>query len=193
MGWKLGQKVIDVIRNKKQSKNEDVLFNTITRELDELKYVFIPALKTHTETFLKYKNIYKDRDVVVLGSGPTLKKYNGNILKDAIHIGVNHTFTYENVELDYLFIQDNLSLGDDLNPDMQQRANNYRKNKCKKIYGVHYVQNGSIYENDFIESDAEKYYFIDQVMPISNYPLMNADITFRPLNDWSSVIFSALA
>lgn len=185
MRIKFVQKLIDKIRGKKVYKEKPLP----NKQLLELKYIHIPAVKTHSECFTKYKNIYRGKSIVVIGSGPTLHHF--NMIKDAIHIGVNHTFTMEHLNLDYLFIQDNLSLVDSENCDIQHKANIYRKDKCKKFYGNHYC-NARITEKDVLEANAERYYFLDHDIPTTEYALLTSDITTRPLNEWSSVIFAAM-
>lgn len=54
--------------------------------------------------FSEYRNIYNDRDVVVVGAGPTLNKYQP--IQGAIHIGTNRVHQNKNLELDFLFRQD---------------------------------------------------------------------------------------
>ena len=189
MRIKVVQKLIDKIRGKKKKVVLNTLLQSITKQVLELKYIHIPAVKTHTCVFSKYKGMYKGRTIVILGSGPTLRFY--NMLKNAVHIGVNHTFTIDQLKLDYLFVQDNLGIGDAENPDMQHRANVYRGKVCKKFYGTHYCD-ARITEQDVLEANAERYYFLDHNIPTSDYAFLTADITTRPLNEWSSVIFAAM-
>lgn len=208
MGFKLGQQLIDILRNKKKdrrSKEFNMLmsFNTrefnalknelnrLQEELDQLKYIHLPALKQHAETFSKYKNIYQGKDIVVVGSGPTLHNY--TMLKDAIHIGVNHTFTVDKLNLDYLFIQDYLNLNKtEQEKNSQKIANNYHKDTCKKMYGVHYLERINIPEENVCEANAERYYFLNHFYPSTPYATFSSDITTRPLNEWGSVIFAAM-
>lgn len=170
------QQIIDKIRGKDLTvlKNEVTLMTSnVSNEIEKLQYLFLPALKKHNETFAKYKNYYNDKDIVVVGSGPTLHSY--KMLNNAIHIGVNHTFTMPNLELDYLFIQDNLSTNDTENPEIQHFANVYRKDLCKKFYGIH-TEKRCITEKDAIEASAERYYFVDHKIPTSNYATFSSDI-----------------
>ena len=182
------QNLIDKLRGKEQKlQHKQQLL-----ALDEIKYIFLPALETNKNTFLKYKDCYKGKDIVLVASGPTMLQYHNDLLKDAVHIGVNNVFEKENVQLDYLFVQDNLTIRSENQEKVQEKANNYRKGICKKFYGEHYCANIKITEQDYDEACAERYYFIDQQLPVSPYAMMSADITTRPLNEWSSVIFAAL-
>lgn len=67
--------------------------------LDESRMV----AKEHEQTFSKYKNAFKGKDVVIVATGETARKY--KYMENAIHIGVNKAF-YLNYPLDFLFIQD---------------------------------------------------------------------------------------
>ena len=178
MRIKIVQKIIDKIRGKK------VLYPNINTNTfyNNLCYAFIPAMNTHPVTFSKYKNIYKNQDIVLVASGPTLEYYTN--INGAIHIGVNHTFLKQSFNLDYLFVQDYLR-------EQQEAANKYRGDKCTKIYGCHYCQ-GGLREKDFDEASAERYYFINQHEKLEYIAISNADITKRPLNVWGSVIFAAM-
>lgn len=154
----------------------------INNSLLQLFYIYLPAMEVHSKVFPKYKSIYKDESLVLVASGPTLNYYER--VKGLIHIGVNHTISKENIDLDYLFVQDYLG-------EQQEITNNYRKNICKKFYGYHCYE-GGLRETDVDETNAERYYFIDQIPPTSYLQLANPNILTRPLNTWSSVIFPAL-
>lgn len=193
MKIKFLQKIIDIIRRKngttrlvKDIKQQNIM---LAKQLEDTRYVFLPALNTHKETFAKYKNMYQGKEIAILGAGPTLKQYSR--LSDVIHIGVNFVFTVENIDLDYLFIQDDLSKCGSKDKNMQQQANKYRGDFCKKFYGVH-RECCCITEINAQKANAERYYFLDQDVPTSEHAIFSSDITSRPLNEWSSVIFAAL-
>ena len=185
------QDIIDNFRGKEVFKSvsaKEGVNQIIKKELMELKYIHLPALKTHSEVFPKYKNIHNGQDIVLVASGPTVKDY--SMLPNTVHIGVNHTYTLENLKLDYLFIQDNLKR--DHMPTAQIDANLYRGCECKKFYGYHYINRYSIPEKDVIEANAERYYFVDQKVPTSDSIFISADISTRPLNCWASIVFPAI-
>lgn len=54
--------------------------------------------------FMKYKNIHTNEICVLLGSGPSLKKYKK--IKNAIHFGVNHMNKQIDFDIDYYFLND---------------------------------------------------------------------------------------
>ena len=151
--------------------------------LQTVESILLPAIYQHQRVFPKYKGIHKGKDVVLMGAGPTLNQYTP--IKDAIHIGTNRTFKFEKVLLDYLFIQDHLTANND-----QEKANKYQGNRCKKFYGMHYLVK-PISVTDTENAQAENFYFIDRESPASSFRNFHSDISLRPLNTWSSIIFPA--
>lgn len=164
----------------------------IREKFDKLFYIVLPAQKSHPAIFAKYKNIYKGKDVVLCATGPTFNYYTP--IKNAIHVGVNNAYKNDNVPLDYLFAQD----GETIVEQGKDKILNYRKEKCQKFFGIHYLKPAEI-ETVFISeksvegAQAERYYFLLHTeLPYSSIPICNADITTRPLNTWGSVSFCAL-
>ena len=169
--------------NKKEKYHELIKhINELNHEILTLKYIYFPALRSHISSFASFKNINKNKKVVLVGSGSSLNSYTP--IENACHIGVNHTFLNNKLKLDYLFIQDNLG-------KLQKKANNYASDTCIKFYGKHYIVTPPS-EADIIEANAKIYYFYDQPVPTANFATCSTDITTRPLNTWSSVIFPAL-
>ena len=58
----------------------------------------------HTKNFAEYRNCFRDKEVVFLATGPTLKYYKP--IPNAIHIGVNFAWRREDITIDFLFAQD---------------------------------------------------------------------------------------
>lgn len=182
------------IWNKIKPRLESLVYRTVNpllqtnlqKEFEELKYIHLPASKVHGDVFPKYRNIYQGKDIVLVASGPTVKDY--SMFNDAIHIGVNHTYTLDYVCLDYLFMHDNLVWKDA--PLLQKNANLYRGADCKKFYGYHFMNRNSIPEKDAIEANAERYYFVNK--PTSDFIFTSTDISTRPLNCWNSIVFPAV-
>ncbi len=159
----------------------------IDYEMAYIANTAIPALSLHKEVFSKYKNINAGKDIVIMGSGDTLNKYEP--IKDAIHIGVNSVFKYDKVKLDYLFLQD-------FSP-FQKEIDEYEGNNCKKFYGIHQLHYWQkrcrpVPESSAIKANAERYFFND--LQIGHNPIWGfvPDITLMPLTTYSSVIFPAL-
>ena len=149
------------------------------------------AQSVHPNTFQRYLNCYKNKDVFLIGCGPSLKYFKGN--HQGIYVGVNRSFLYEDISLDYLFIQDDLD-------ENMSLANQYQQGKCKKFYGIvphfralecqktpelQHIHRISLY--DVQQASAAQYILHDYP-----YPYWPYDISKEPLRDWGGTIFSAL-
>lgn len=145
----------------------------------------------HQKTFGRFKGIYTGKDVVVLATGPSSKTYKP--IPGCAHIGVNHAFLREDVELDYIFTFDY-----GMKPLMKQ-LNAYRKGECIKFYGLWLEDDNELLipESDAIESGALR--FRNDVTHMVNNRSTQVrdcrfayDLTTQPLGDFGSVIFSAM-
>lgn len=58
----------------------------------------------HTRAFAEYRNAFRDKKVVIVGSGPSAKYYKP--ISDAIHIALNYSWRREDISFDYLFTGD---------------------------------------------------------------------------------------
>ncbi|MCR4754402.1 MAG: hypothetical protein K5868_02610 [Lachnospiraceae bacterium] len=58
----------------------------------------------HSSAFHEYKECFRGRDVVLLGTGPTLEYY--NVIDDVVHIGVNSAYKFNKDILDFHFFSD---------------------------------------------------------------------------------------
>ena len=106
--------------------------NYLDRKISNLK-VIIEVQKLHEKTFGKYKNAFAGKDVVLVCTGPTAKKYKP--IKNAIHVGVNGAIYLNNVALDYLFVQD-YTIHQKHNSTLNRDALEYKGNNCKKFWGI---------------------------------------------------------
>lgn len=104
----------------------------MNKKIANLKCI-IEAQKIHEKTFAPYKNAFSGKDVVLVCTGPTAKKY--RMLPNAIHIGVNGAIYLNNVILDYLFVQD-YTIHQKNNEKLVEDAFIYKGNNCKKFFGV---------------------------------------------------------
>lgn len=158
--------------------------NTIylKRYLDYLEMAKI----VNKKAFLNYRNKYSNKEIVLIGNGPTAIKYGKNI-KDAIHIGVNRAFLLKNIKLDYLFIQDNNNAG-----SIFEDVKKYTDESCIKFYGIvdgnHYNVSMTIPDSYINEVNAIKYI----VNPIDFLSDMQYEISIFPLGDFGTVSFSAM-
>lgn len=75
-------------------------------QLNQIKenLFYTQMISYNNEAFAEYKNIFTGKDVVVIGSGPTLNDY--TYIENAIHIGANRAHLNKNIKLDFLFRQD---------------------------------------------------------------------------------------
>lgn len=153
----------------------------IISELEKLKNINIPAAANHPEVFSKYKGCHAGRDVVVVGTGPTLDRYSP--IPGAVHIGVNRAYMQPGLDLDYLVIQDRLKVPD-------ESIVNYRSGQCRKFFGVHYLT--TPYPEKMVEQcGAERYYFdaVSPQTPGKSFPL---DLAHQPFLVFASTIFVAV-
>ncbi len=143
-------------------------------------YQAIEQAKLQSNTFSKYKNIYKNKDIVLVATGPTINFYKP--LKDAVHIGVNRAFCLEKISLDYLFMQDYAAVSGYIE--------NVSHLPCKKFYGIippSWSPKIVIPESIAIKHQAERYYIEVMIGREIAEPLPY-DISVWPFKDWGSVI-----
>lgn len=161
-------------------------------ENDMLRMQELNVFETHQKTFGKYKNYYQGKDIAIIATGPSLKKYKP--LKDVINIGVNKAFMHENIKLDYIFIQDYLATKSYIEQLAQSGYNN-----IKKFYGVvselkfvnFYDSRQLIVPESIINRHkAEKYYLYTRYL--KNHKKFNCDIDKCWIQDCYSVAFSAM-
>ena len=93
----------------------------------------LEAVYLHPKTFGLYRNSFRDKNVVLVCTGPTAQYY--TTLKNAIHVGVNGAIYLQHVPLDFLFVQDN-TLHQNDQGQMNIDAFHYRGNKCQKFFGT---------------------------------------------------------
>ncbi len=157
------------------------------REFDEKKFYEKKAQKHHPQTFSKYKNIYNNKSVAVVGCGPTAAFYNQ--IDDVIHVGINRAFKLKTVKLNYLFALDWMEEEDML------EADNYLVGFCKKFFGTS-PHSGILHFYPKIRR-IPKYH--RKLAKSQNYYIYNhkkegfsKDIENEPLCDIGGTIFSAL-
>lgn len=160
----------------------------IERDIDTKLY----AQSVHPETFGAYLNCHTDQNVALVACGPSVKYFEG--LKDGVvYVGVNRAFLIDKINLDYLFIQDDLEAE-------QEKANRYRHGKCKKFYGIiphgRYIR---VQQDPYLRhirrislanvslANAKQYILAD-----SAYPYWPYDISREAIKDWGGTVFSAL-
>lgn len=139
----------------------------------------------HSQVFPKYKNCNKGKDLVLLATGPSLSNFKP--IENAVYIGVNRAFEYENVKLDYVFIFDNSKP----TPSYLSALNKYKGNNAKKFYGIcsdFELLDCTISESDALEANAERFYL--HSVNSKNIPTYN--IASEAFYNANSVVFPAM-
>ena len=139
------------------------------------------VVNLHTKIFPKFKNINKGKDLVIIGTGPTVNSYIP--IKNAINIGLNRAFEIDKIKLDYLFMVDYNGVKDYI-----RKAKDYN---CKKFYGKYLVHQQPHYNwniPDYIAEEADAYRFYSDSVSKKIYH----DIETAPLMDFASVAFPAI-
>ena len=144
--------------------------------LDESRVVS----KEHKNTFLKYRGAFRGKDVVIVATGETAKKY--QYMKDAVHIGVNKAF-YLDYPLDFLFIQDYTGARDYMDDAAKYRKN--EKEVCKKLYGQLSGSKSCIPVFEFERAGAERYFITENKF--------SYDLSAAKLPGFNSVAFAAFS
>ena len=166
----------------------DYIFNYFKYRNERNFLNIYTVAQTHYKSFNKYKNIYKDKDIVLFATGPSLNNYKK--IENAIQIGVNKSFLNKNLNLDYLFIQDY----DAVNSYLKELDNEKFKNIIKffGILSFNYKRRKNIIipESLVLKYNANKYYLFPNppVKPLYFSP----DIDTNWIQDCYSVIFSAM-
>lgn len=180
---------IKFINRKKEKINIPISANNIDYDtFFNLQIALEKVKKLHMQTLPPFKNIYKDKDIVICGSGPTLNKYIQ--IPNAIHMGLNCTFRNPNLKLDYLFAWDyaNLKRNDPTFFD------DLKKYDCKKFFGCFLHDNIGQVPQCIVE-DLNAYQLYSSARfgfcqdPID--PTIHYDIEVSPLMDFMSVAFFA--
>ena len=163
--------------------------NEINKNIIDLQ-IYITFLelvkKIHINTFMKFKSIHNNSDIVLVANGPSVSKY--KIIKNAIHIGVNRAFHLDNIDLNYLFIQDGFDR------EYIKSAISYNKESCVKFFGK---IDGTLYNNipitipEYFYEDKSIYKYILSCQ-FFNYDKLVYDLISFPLGDFASVIFPAI-
>lgn len=157
--------------------------NTLRIDMTEI----IAAQKVNEETFKKYKNSNANKELAIIATGPTLKKYKP--IKNVLHIGLNKAILRDDIKFDYVFMQDYMVVNSYINNLAQDRFKN-----TKKFFGIMsdstYEGKGTIPESLAIRLSAERYSIMNQ-LKIFNY-LYPRDIAYAPLATSSNVAGSAM-
>ena len=173
-------------------QNEDNIYKfvkTVVKEENRLQQTNISTAFLHQKTFLPFKNIYAEREIVIVASGPSAKYYTKPV-KDAIHIAVNRSFLLENVNFDYIFIQDYSGPTKSYIEDLI----NYQPQSCAKFFGLtceYGDMKRVIPESLACRANALRYR--TDWAPVRFFePKFAYDISTQPLGCFGSIVFPAL-
>jgi hypothetical protein len=177
--------------NFKKSDNDKFqnLLSNSENKINRLIQTNISTAYLHQRTFLSFKEIHKNQEIVILATGPSARYYEP--IANAVHIGVNRAFSMNKVDLDYAFIQDYSGKTKEYIEDL----NNYLPDKCKKFYGItfdyNYKSDATIPESEAIKAHALRYR--TEWVDIKNFvPQFAYDISTQPLGCFGSIVFPAL-
>ncbi len=195
MQRKLHQQVAELQRKADILNNNHAELRTVNqllaRKLSNMKCI-VEAQNLHKISFASYRNAFAGKDVVLVCTGPTAKKYKP--IDGAVHVGVNGAVYLEHVALDYLFVQDN-TVRQTGNNSLNDDADKYAGNNCKKFYGIIPDDRLAAVRSD-IERIAASRMCLRNVSAyvLEDIPHHNVayDIAREPLGDFSGTPFSAL-
>lgn len=163
-------------------KRDQITFHkdkkSLIRNIKDIKS-YILAQQLNKKAFSKYRNIYSGKKIYIVASGPSLNKFKCTD-EDAVYIGINTAIDRSDIKFDFIFVRDFNST------DYFKRYKEYRSN-CIKFFGVcgNNIVNGSIPSR--FKGDNTYFYiikdYLDDIMPW--------DISFEPLADFGSTVFSA--
>lgn len=135
----------------------------------------------HTATFAEFKGCNRDKDVAVVGCGPTLNYYQP--ISGVKHIGVNNAYKKRDLKLDYLFITDYIE-------GNKQIFNEINSVECHKFF-TKFTNDVLLNERYIPENISEKcngrrFYVLEHNAPV------HWDIMYYPLMFFKSTIFPAI-
>ena len=141
----------------------------------------------NTKAFAEFRNAFRGKDIVIVGSGPTSKYYPP--IRDAIHIGLNLSWRREGIPIDYLFTIDGYrNLIDDAKvEDGFHRI--HRRVFVGKIVDRCSENCGNYYESIYLHGPSIVRFFVNDC---NLDQTIHQDICYHPLADFWSVSFEAL-
>lgn len=146
---------------------------------------------THQKTFSEYKNIYNNKNVAIIATGPSLNLYKP--ISNVINIGLNSAIAQNAIPLDYLFVQDYEGLKKCID-EIEKKPSIKKFYGCipEHPFGMKEIcfRTAIIPESIRIRHNAEKYFLYSQKP--NKQAQFNVDIDKTWLTDGGSVAFPAI-
>lgn len=141
----------------------------------------------HRETFEEYRNCFVNRDIVIVGTGPTLNYYKPT--PNAIHIGLNYAWKKREIEFDYMFNTDSpiMWTGDFEEGLKRIRQQIFIARFALEYRGGRYLENSELVTK--LDRKVRRYYLHDI---FGKQQVIYPDIRFHTLMHFGSVVFDAL-
>lgn len=186
----LDRQILDEVNRELKNFNDsgqimDWFRQSVISKLGEIEYRIAEQREVvliNTETFKNYKNCFSGKNIVIVGNGPTLSKYNP--IRDSIHIGVNRAFFREDFPLDYLFAVEN-------KPDVPEGF----KKVDKKIFLGKYLDRLPAHWRNFSEEyssqDKISRFFLNACARYKDQPIYT-DICNHGLVDFGTIVSATL-
>lgn len=173
------------------SNNKVILWylDNLNRKITKLDYSLAEQNSIsdlNKKAFSEYQNAFRDKEVVVVGTGPTLSYYKP--IPNAVHIGLNYAWKREDIPLDFIFTG-----YAKLNTPARHVEDGFSKVR-EKIFifqshcGLNYYLN-TCPEDWSLKSDKVARYHINE---IDFGQFIHQDICCHPVVDFGSVALSAM-
>lgn len=175
------------IRLQKYSKRTADIVENCTREI----YSALSVSKLHTQVFPQFKNCNTNKNVTIIGCGPSINYYNNEA--NYVNLALNKAVLLDNIDFDYMFAFDSALLhtcpeylsiikqkkgikfiGKFLNPEFKQNFPEIKDEDKYNIYRYYASKRNGI-----------------PSLKIFEYELYS-DMTTYPLPDYYSIAFAAL-
>lgn len=191
IGKKLENEVWNLLENNQKRIRHLIGTDVILDRIAMITDIYIPAMVQHQKVFPKYKGIYKGKNIVITGTGPTFEYYKP--MKDAVHIGINNAIFRNDIQYDYLFVGDY-----DEKSELFDRifscdydfikffGRNYRRNKSMI---PEYLRERTNVESFYVDSYNYDLYGTD-FMKYSKM-IYNPDISACPLKSYGTTFYCA--
>ena len=94
---------LDIMDARNDIKHAELWTIESLKLLNKISQNNLSTAKLH-EKFMEFKNKHNNQEIVIIGTGPSLNDYQP--LEGVVSIGLNSAFKKDNLNLDYIFMQD---------------------------------------------------------------------------------------